>query len=256
MRFVRGCGHGAGPASESLRMRPLLIAPSILSADFGNLQPQVGMLGRAGCDYIHVDVMDGRFVPNITIGQPVVAALRRATDRPLDVHLMIEQPDRHLQSFADAGADIITVHAEACSHLHRTLQSIRGLGKKAGVALNPATPLDAVRWVLREVDMILLMSVNPGFGGQKFIPATLDKLRQLREMIVAEGGDIDVEVDGGIVLENAGKVVEAGANVLVSGTGILATSDCAKTIEDMRRRASEARQRAPEIGSVLTESND
>lgn len=221
-------------------MKPILIAPSILAGDFGRLRADVEALTKGGCDYVHVDVMDGRFVPNITVGQSVVSALRSATDRPLDVHLMIEQPERHVETFAAAGADIITVHVEACTHLHRTLQAIRGLGKKVGVALNPATPVESVRWVLGDVDMVLLMSVNPGFGGQKFIPGTLPRLAHLRDLLSAAGVDMDVEVDGGIVVENAAEVARAGANVLVSGTGILGCADWADAIARMRAAAAQA----------------
>ncbi|MBK8482587.1 MAG: ribulose-phosphate 3-epimerase [Proteobacteria bacterium] len=226
-------------------MNQIILAPSILSADFGRLAAEVEALERAGADYIHVDVMDGRFVPNLTIGPPVIAALRRATRLPLDVHLMIEQPERLLTEFAAAGADVLTVHVEACTHLHRTLQLIRGLGKRAGVALNPATALESVRWVLDQVDQVLLMSVNPGFGGQAFIPATLGRLVELKRML-AQGGTPaaatpDIEVDGGIDAENLAEVVRAGANVLVSGTGVLRTPDYRATLSTMRRRAAEAR---------------
>ena len=214
-----------------------LIAPSILAADFGRLTEEVQAVAAAGCDYIHVDVMDGHFVPNITIGPPVVAALRRATELPLDVHLMIEAPDRYLEDFAEAGADLICVHVEACTHLQRTLQRIRDLGKRPAVTLNPATPLETVRWVLDDVDMVLVMSVNPGFGGQSFIPATLERVRALREMILARGLGVDIEVDGGIVVGNVAEVTRAGANVLVSGTGIFGTPDYAATIRAMRAAA-------------------
>ena len=211
-----------------------LIAPSILAADFGRLGDEVAAVTAAGCDYIHVDVMDGHFVPNITIGPPVVAALRKATGLPLDVHLMISEPDRYLEDFAAAGADLICVHVEACTHLHRTLQRIRDLGKRPAVSLNPATPLEAVHWVLEQVEMVLVMSVNPGFGGQAFIPASLARIRALRRLAADRGLSIDIEVDGGIVVENVADVVQAGANVLVSGTGIFGTDDYAKTISRMR----------------------
>jgi ribulose-phosphate 3-epimerase len=210
------------------------IAPSILAADFARLGQEVEAVVAGGADLIHVDVMDGRFVPNITIGQPVVAALQRVTDRPLDVHLMIEEPDRYLESFARAGAGILTVHVEACRHLHRTLSAIRELGVKAGVTLNPATPLSAVEWVLDQVDLALVMSVNPGFGGQRFIPAALQRIRQLRQMIDLRGLAVEIEVDGGIVVDNAAEVAAAGAEILVSGTGIFGTPDYARTITAMR----------------------
>lgn len=213
------------------------IAPSILAADFGRLAREIGAIEAAGCDYVHVDVMDGRFVPNITIGQPVVAALRKVTQLPLDVHLMIEEPDRYVESFAAAGADLITVHAEACTHLHRTLQLIRGAGKKAGVSLNPATPVDVLRWVLDDLDLVLVMSVNPGFGGQRFIPGSLAKISAVRELL--GGRPIEVEVDGGIVVDNIAAVAGAGADVLVSGTGIFGSDDYAATITEMRRRCSD-----------------
>jgi len=215
----------------------ILIAPSILAADFGRLADEVGAVTRAGCDYIHVDVMDGHFVPNITIGPPVVRALRQATRLPLDVHLMIADPDRYIEAFAEAGADLICVHVEACTHLHRTLQRIRDLGKRAAVSLNPATPPEAIHWVLEQVEMVLVMSVNPGFGGQSFIPATLAKIRALRETIDHRGLQRDIEVDGGIVVQNVAEVARAGANVLVSGTGIFRTPDYAETIRAMRAAA-------------------
>ncbi len=214
-----------------------LISPSILAADFARLGEEVQAIADGGCDYVHVDVMDGRFVPNITIGQPVVAALDRVTDVPLDVHLMIEEPERYVEQFAEAGADIICVHAEACRHLHRTLQQIRGAGKKAGVSLNPATPLEAIDWVLEDLDMVLVMSVNPGFGGQSFIPSALAKVRELRATLEARGLEMDVEVDGGVVVDNAAEVAAAGANMLVSGTGIFRTPDYGATIAAMRAEA-------------------
>jgi ribulose-phosphate 3-epimerase len=215
----------------------ILISPSILAADFGRLAEEVKAVADAGCDYIHVDVMDGCFVPNITIGPPVVAALRQATQLPLDVHLMIADPDRYLDDFARAGADLICVHVEACTHLHRTLQRIRDLGKRPAVSLNPATPPEAAHWVLEDVEMVLVMSVNPGFGGQSFIPSSLEKIRALRETISARGLGVDIEVDGGVVVDNAAEVAGAGANVLVSGTGIFRTPDYAETIRRMRAEA-------------------
>ena len=198
--------------------RPVRIAPSILSADFARLGEEVRAITEAGADYIHVDVMDGHFVPNLTIGPAVVAALRPHSDLPFDVHLMIAPVDAYVPAFAEAGADIITVHPEAGPHLHRTLQLIRSLGKRPGVALNPATPIEAVRTVLGEVDLVLVMSVDPGFGGQGFIASQLDKIRALRGLIDGAGRAIDLEVDGGINPETAAAAVAAGADVLVAGT--------------------------------------
>ena len=201
------------------------LAPSILSADFSRLGEQVAEVARAGADYIHVDVMDGHFVPNITIGAPVVAAIRPLTDLPLDVHLMIERPERYISDFAEAGADIITVHVESCPHLHRAVQMIRDLGIKAGVSLNPATPLSAVEEILPDVDLALIMSVNPGFGGQSFIPATLSKIASLRRMLDDRNPGAELEVDGGVTPENAGDIVKAGATVLVAGTSVFRTEE-------------------------------
>jgi ribulose-phosphate 3-epimerase len=198
--------------------KPVRIAPSILSADFAALGDEVRAVTRAGADYIHIDVMDGHFVPNITIGPDVVKALRKSSRKPFDVHLMIAPVDSHVPAFADAGSDIITVHQEAGPHLHRTLQLVKSLGKKAGVSINPATPATAVFEVLDTVDLVLVMSVNPGFGGQKFIPSSLDKIATLREAIDSTGRDIDLEVDGGVDPTTAKKVVAAGADVLVAGS--------------------------------------
>jgi ribulose-phosphate 3-epimerase len=215
------------------------IAPSILSADFGKLAAEVAAIASA--DYVHVDVMDGHFVPNLTIGPIVVEAVRRATKLPLDVHLMIEDADAWVAAYAKAGADIISVHAEACPHLHRTLHQIRDLGKKPSVVLNPATPLEAIEWVLRDVDQVLIMSVNPGFGGQSFIPSALEKIEQLRRRIDDKGYTVDIEVDGGIKLDNIAAVAAAGANVFVSGSGVFGTKDYAATIAELRKRAEAAR---------------
>ena len=215
-------------------MRPVKIAPSILSADFGRLAEEVGAVGTA--DYVHVDVMDGHFVPNLTIGPIVVEAVKRATKLPLDVHLMIEDAERWVGAYAKAGADLIGVHAEACPHLHRTIGQIRELGKKPCVVLNPHTPIDAVYWVLRDVAQVLIMSVNPGFGGQSFIRSQLEKVRDLRRLLDERGWDVDIEVDGGIKVDNIAEVHAAGANVFVSGSGIFGTKDYAATISEMRKR--------------------
>lgn len=218
--------------------RPVRIAPSILSADFARLGDEVRAVEAAGADWIHVDVMDGRFVPNLTIGPPVVAALRKVTGRPLDVHLMIVEPERYVDAFADAGADVITVHVEASTHLHRTLQAIRARGKRAGVSLNPHTSEETLRYVMSLVDLVLVMSVNPGFGGQSFLPEVLPKVARLRQMIDAEGREIDLEVDGGIKVGTAQKVCEAGADVLVAGNAIFAGGDYARAIAAIREDAA------------------
>jgi ribulose-phosphate 3-epimerase len=196
------------------------LAPSILSADFARLGEQIVEVTRAGADYIHIDVMDGHFVPNISVGIPVVASIRPWTHLPLDVHLMIEHAERYISDFAACGANIITVHVEACPHLHRVVQLIKELGVRAGVSLNPATPLGCIEEVVSFVDLVLVMSVNPGFGGQSFIPQTLTKIANVRKMLDEKKLDIDLEVDGGITLDNAADVVRAGANVLVAGNSI------------------------------------
>jgi len=200
--------------------RPLRIAPSILAADFARLGEEVRAVEAAGADYLHVDVMDGRFVPNFTVGIPVIEALRAVTKLPLDVHLMIVEPERYVDDFARAGADSISVHLEASPHLHRTIQHIRGLGKRASVALNPHSPIDGLDVVLPDLDMVLLMTVNPGFGGQKFIEAVVPKITALRAEVERRGLATDIEVDGGIAPDTAARVVAAGANVLVAGSSV------------------------------------
>jgi ribulose-phosphate 3-epimerase len=216
------------------------IAPSILSADFARLADEIARVEAGGADQIHVDVMDGHFVPNITIGVPVVAALKKATRLPLDVHLMISEPDRYIDAFAGAGASIISVHAEAVKHLHRTLTRIRQLGAKAGVAINPATPVDTVREVVGLFDVLLVMSVNPGFGGQTFIPRSLEKVAAARTMLSLGENSAAIEVDGGVDASNAGPLVESGATMLVAGASIFGAPDAAEATRTLRRAAEAA----------------
>lgn len=216
---------------------PIRIAPSILSADFARLAEELQEVEKAGADWIHVDVMDGRFVPNITLGPVVVGAIRQSTRLPLDVHLMIAEPERYLEAFAQAGADILSVHVEATNHLQRALAEIRRLGKRAGVVLNPHTPEDIVRYVLEDVDLILVMSVNPGFGGQRFIPGVLRKVTALRQMIDQTGRKIDLEVDGGVSSATVRACVKAGADVLVAGSSVYGAADRAGAIAALRAEA-------------------
>lgn len=217
------------------------IAPSILSADFARLGEEVAAVEKAGADIIHVDVMDGHFVPNITIGPRVVEAVRKVTNLPVDVHLMITDPDKYIAEFAGAGADYITVHAEAAVHLNRTLSAIRGLGVKAGAVVNPATPLSALDWVWDCMDMLLIMTVNPGFGGQGFIPNCMEKIAAARREIDRRGVDVLLEVDGGVKVDNARSVAEAGADILVAGSAVFGTKDYKKTIKAFRDALKGAR---------------
>jgi ribulose-phosphate 3-epimerase len=208
------------------------LAPSLLSADFARLEDGIEAAEKGGADWIHIDVMDGHFVPNITIGPPVISSIRRVSRLPFDVHLMIENADRYLEDFAGAGADIVTVHWEACKHIHRTVSKIKELGKKAGISINPATPVDVLKNMLAEADLVLLMSVNPGFGGQRFIPMVLDKIERLKKLREEGRYRFEIEVDGGINLDNAKEVIKAGATVLVAGSSIYASN----AVEDRVRR--------------------
>jgi len=215
------------------------IAPSILSADFTRLGEEVRAVESAGADYIHVDVMDGHFVPNITIGPFVVEAVRKVTGLPLDVHLMIDNPDLYVPEFARAGADIIVVHAEATNHLHRTVQLIKSFGKKAGVSLNPATPLNHLDYLLEDLDLVLLMTVNPGFGGQSFIDACLPKIHALRGMLDKRGLETELAVDGGVKTDNIARISSAGADVFVAGSAVFGSADYGATIAELKRQAKE-----------------
>ena len=215
------------------------LAPSILSADFACLADQVRLVEEAGVDYLHIDVMDGHFVPNITIGPLVVEALRPKSGLVFDVHLMIEEPDRYIEQFVKAGADLISVHAEVCPHLHRSVQNIKSYGIRTAVALNPATPLNVIEYVLEELDMVLLMTVNPGFGGQKFISAVLPKITALRDRVNSLGLNTEIQVDGGVSPGNAGEIVKAGANVLVAGSAVFGAGDIAGAVRNLRTAAGE-----------------
>jgi ribulose-phosphate 3-epimerase len=222
-------------------MQEVMIAPSILSADFGRLAAEIKAVEEGGADVIHVDVMDGHFVPNITIGPPVVAGIRPTTKLPLDVHLMIANPDQYLENFADAGADWITVHVETCPHLHRTIGRIKELGKKAGAVLNPATSLSTLDFILDDLDLVMLMSVNPGFGGQSFIPFSIDKIRQLRRMIEERNLKVGIEVDGGVGPSSIAEVAGAGANIFVAGSAVYGTDDYGRIIAELRAKVRSAR---------------
>lgn len=214
------------------------IAPSILAADFSRLRDEIKKVDENGADLIHIDVMDGHFVPNITIGPDVLRHLRKATNKPFDVHLMISEPDKYIEKFAEAGADIITVHAEACVHLNRTIQLIKSLGKKAGVALNPATPLSVLEYVLQDIDMVLIMTVNPGFGGQTYINSSTRKIEELKSMIDKQKLDTDIEVDGGIDTNTIGLVTKAGANVIVAGSAVYGRPDVKEAIMQLKLSAA------------------
>ncbi|CEP38886.1 ribulose-phosphate 3-epimerase [Paraclostridium sordellii] len=214
------------------------MAPSILSADFARLLEDVKKVENAGCEYLHIDVMDGHFVPNITLGPAIVKFLRNDVNMVFDAHLMIENPDNYIKDFADAGCDIIVVHEEACTHLHRTIQNIKSHNVKAGVALNPATPIENIKYVLKDVDMVLIMTVNPGFGGQSFIDGMIDKIKELKLLIDEQGLEVDIQVDGGIKPSNVDKVVKAGANVIVAGSAIFNSDDIDATVKEFRLNAS------------------
>ena len=214
------------------------LAPSILSADFARLLEDVKKVEKAGCEYLHIDVMDGHFVPNITLGPGIVKSLRKDVNMVFDAHLMIENPDNYIKEFADAGCDIIVVHQEACTHLHRTIQNIKSHGIKAGVALNPATPIETIKYVLQDVDMVLLMSVNPGFGGQSYIPVVTEKIKELKALIDKMNLDIDIEVDGGVKPSNIAEVVNAGANVIIAGSAIFNAGNIDEAVKSLRENAS------------------
>lgn len=211
-----------------------LIAPSMLSANFLKLADEIEMINQSEADWFHLDVMDGRFVPNITFGMPIIAQMSKAACKPFDVHLMIVEPEKYIDAFAQAGADVLTIHYEASTHLHRSLQAIRTAGMKAGVSLNPHTPVSVLEDILDMADLVLIMSVNPGFGGQKFIPRALDKIKQLKSMITAQGANTLIEIDGGVTLENAGTIVAAGADVLVAGNTVFSAPDPAEMIARLK----------------------
>jgi len=212
-----------------------LIAPSLLSADFGNLKSDIELINRSKADWFHVDVMDGVFVPNISFGQPIIKHIKKHAKKPLDVHLMIIDPDRYFQDFKDAGADILTVHYEVCTHLHRSIQAIKALGMRAGVVLNPHTPVHVLEDIITELDLVLLMSVNPGFGGQKFIENTYSKIAKLKKLIENNNANTLIEIDGGVTLQNAAKLIKAGADVLVAGNTVFASQNPEQTIAELKQ---------------------
>ena len=214
------------------------LAPSILSADFARLLEDVKKVEKAGCEYLHIDVMDGHFVPNITLGPAIVKSLRRDVNMVFDTHLMIENPDDYIKDFVDAGSDLIVVHAEACRHLHRTIQNIKSYNVKAGVALNPATSIESIKHIIEDVDMVLIMTVNPGFGGQSFIESMLEKIKELKQLIDDKNLNVDIQVDGGIKPDNIHKIVEAGATIIVAGSAILNSENIEETVSLMRKNAS------------------
>ncbi|MCI5629574.1 MAG: ribulose-phosphate 3-epimerase [Terrisporobacter sp.] len=214
------------------------LAPSILSADFARLLEDVKKVEKAGCEYLHIDVMDGHFVPNITLGPAIVKSLRRDVNMVFDTHLMIENPDDYIKDFVDAGSDLIVVHAEACRHLHRTIQNIKSYNVKVGVALNPATSIESIKHIIEDVDMVLIMTVNPGFGGQSFIESMLEKIKELKQLIDDKNLNVDIQVDGGIKPDNIHKVVEAGANIIVAGSAIFNSENIEETVSLMRKNAS------------------
>jgi len=214
------------------------LAPSILSADFARLLEDVKKVENAGCEYLHIDVMDGHFVPNITLGPAIIKSLRKDVNMVFDAHLMIENPDQYIKEFVDAGCDLIVVHQEACKHLHRTIQNIKSYGIKAGVALNPATPIETIKYVLEDIDMVLIMTVNPGFGGQSFIESMIPKIKELKSLIDKKGLKVDIQVDGGIKPDNVDKVVKAGANIIVAGSAIFNSDDIQDTVDLFRKKSN------------------